>query len=86
MNFLKLTVLLSIVHLSVVIVTFIFFGLGLEGEKSIGHLFLWVLLLPGAFFSGSWIFILSLNSLFWGFCGAVLFKVLVRIRAKSLSY
>ena len=70
-------------HLLLVVITFIFFGLGLEGKRSLGHEFLQVLLQPGAYLHGPWIIILLMNSFLWGFCSAMLIQVLHRMFAKS---
>ncbi len=82
MNILKLTFLLSAAHFSLVILVFLFFGLGLEGKRNLGHEFLWLLIQPGASVPGPWIFILVMNSFLWGFCGAVLLKVSLRLFSK----
>jgi hypothetical protein len=79
MSILKLTFLLAAAHLLLVVITFMLFGLGLEGHRNLGHEFLWLLLQPGASLPGPWILILLMNSAFWGFCGAVLFKVGLRV-------
>jgi hypothetical protein len=83
MHIFRLTLLLSAVHLLVVIITFIFFGIGLEGKRNFGNVFLWMLLQPGASLPGAWFLILPMNSLLWGFCSAVLFKVSHRLFSKS---
>lgn len=83
MNILKLAFLLSAVHLLLVVITFIVFGLGLEGHRNFGHEFLWLLLQPGASLPGPWIFILAMNSFLWGLCSAVFFKVFHRIFDKT---
>lgn len=82
MQILKLIFLLAVIHLFLVIITFLFFGLGLEGERNIGHALLWILLQPGASFPGPWLLILTINSFLWGLCSAVLFKALCRILTK----
>lgn len=79
MSFLKLTFLLAAAHLVLVVITFMLFGLGLEGHRNAGHAFLWLLLQPAASLPGPWIPMLLMNSLFWGFCGAVLFKAGFRV-------
>jgi hypothetical protein len=71
MQLTKLILLFSVIHFFLVILLFLVFGLGLEGKHSIGHLVLWVLLLPGALLPGSWLFTMFLNSITWGFCCAM---------------
>ena len=75
MFFIRLLLLLSAAHLFLVIVTFILFGLGLEGDRNPGHDLLWILLQPGVAFPGPVFLTLPLTSLLWGFAGAVLLTV-----------
>jgi len=76
MSILKLTLIFSAVQFLLVIATFLLFGLGLEGPRNLGHSFLWLLVQPGAslFASGPWM-VIPLNSLLWGFCVAVFYKI-----------
>lgn len=68
--------LLSSIHLFLVVLVFLIFGLGLEGKHSIGHDILWLLLMPGTWLTFlPWYIVLPLNSLFWGFTCASLYRL-----------
>jgi hypothetical protein len=82
----KLTLRLSAAHLLLVVLTFLVFGMGLEGRRNIGHTLLWLLLQPGAAVPNAGIFVLLMNSLLWGFCGALLFKVWQRTTGDRSSF
>lgn len=71
----RLTLILSAVHFLAVVVSFLAFGLGLEGNRHVGHLVLWMLLQPGSLIPGPWLLVLSLNSVLWGGAGAVVFRI-----------
>lgn len=74
MHMAKFTILLSAAHFLLVIILFLCFGLGLEGKQSIGHVLLWSLMLPAAYFPVSWFIFIPLNSLLWGLGCALLLK------------
>ena len=82
MHIIKLAMLLSIAHFLLVVILFLCFGLGLEGKQSIGHIFLWTLMLPAVYIKGSSLIVIPLNSVLWGFCCALLFKGIHRVVAK----
>ncbi len=79
MHITKLTLLLSALHFLFVIILFLCFGIGLEGKQSIGHQVLWTLMLPAAYFPVASLIVIPLNSIVWGFFGALLLKGLSHI-------
>lgn len=82
MNITKLIILISASHFLLVIILFLCFGLGLEGKHSVGHLFLWTLMLPAVYIKGPGLIVIPLNSFVWGLGGALLLKGIHRIIAK----
>lgn len=82
MNITKLTILLSAAHFLLVIILFLCFGLGLEGKQSMGHIFLWTLMFPATYIKGAGLIVIPLNSVLWGFGGALLIKGIQHITAR----
>lgn len=74
MHITKLILLFSAAHFLLVIITFLCFGIGLEGKQHVGHMIFWALMLPAAYFPLPGFMFIPLNSILWGFCCALLVR------------
>jgi hypothetical protein len=70
----KATLMLALAHFLLVTILFLCFGIGLEGKQHFGHVMFWALMMPAAYFPLQGFMFIPLNSLLWGFGGALLLK------------
>ena len=79
MDITKLTIVLSAIHFVLVAILFLCFGIGLEDKQHVGHLIFWTLMMPAALTPIPGFWFIPLNSVIWGFSGAILLKIINNI-------